>query len=268
MLIDASTGELMWSETESGGEVPASVGFAPGGDQIVALWTDGGVRVYGSRGGAIDATYVPRHEASVESGPSLATFAPGGRIVALAERKDVVLWAPEDGTVSRTFRHDAPVRAVAFSPDGRTLAAGSSDATIQLWDVADGTLEATLTGHQGPIETVSFSPSGGFIVSAARDGTARVWNREGEQIQVYQAGGLFVTSAMFSPDGTHVLVGVVIGQDTVPDVVEHDVEVRSTTRVYSCEICLRFDELLHLAESRITRGFTPEERATYLSVDT
>ena len=39
--------------------------------------------------------------------------------------------------------------SVAFSPDGKTLASGSEDQTIKLWDVATGKEQATLKGHTG-----------------------------------------------------------------------------------------------------------------------
>ena len=48
--------------------------------------------------------------------------------------------------------HTGPVFSVAFSRDGRTLASGSTDDTIRLWDVATGRpIGSPLTGHTGPV---------------------------------------------------------------------------------------------------------------------
>jgi RNA polymerase sigma factor (sigma-70 family) len=62
--------------------------------------------------------------------------------------------------------HTRGVRAVAFSPDGRTLASGSSDRTAKLWDVATGKEQATLKGHSCGVGTVAFSPDGKTLASA------------------------------------------------------------------------------------------------------
>jgi WD40 repeat protein len=52
------------------------------------------------------------------------------------------------------------VRSVAFSPDGRTLASGSFDTTIKLWDVTTRREIATLKGHSWSVKSVAFSPDG------------------------------------------------------------------------------------------------------------
>ena len=263
LLLDALTGELFWEFELEGSEVPMSVGFSPDGQQIATLWTDGTARVHNGLDGSEVSTYVAENPPRVVSG-DLAVFSPDDQMLAVADQTEVALWDPSNSRVLRSFDHDAPVRAIAFSPDGSSLAVGSSDATIRMWDVETGALEMTLKGHSGRIESVAFSPNGSFIVSSADDGTARVWNAEGEQIQSFDVGQLFVTSASFSPDGSQILVGVVAGEDTVLDVVEHDVEVRGITRIYLCDVCVSFEELLDVAEARVTRQFTAEERATYL----
>jgi len=49
---------------------------------------------------------------------------------------------------------------VAFSPDGQTLATGSYDKTVKLWDVESSQLQTTLEGHADTVRTVAFSPNG------------------------------------------------------------------------------------------------------------
>ena len=59
------------------------------------------------------------------------------------------------------------VNSVSFSPDGRTLASGSYDDTIRLWEVSTGRHLRTLTGHTSLVFSVSFSPDGQTLASGS-----------------------------------------------------------------------------------------------------
>ncbi len=106
--------------------------------------------------------------------------------------------------------HTAPVRTVAFSPDGLTLASAGRDGTILLWDVASqNTILPPLIGHTDAINSLTFSPDGEMLASASDDGTVRLWNvktgeQEGEPIGGHTGA---VWSVAISSDGKIIATG-------------------------------------------------------------
>src|SRR5438105_3528562 len=69
--------------------------------------------------------------------------------------------------------HTNSVRSVAFSPDGKTLASGSGDLTIKLWDVATCKEQATLKGPTGGVRSMAFSPDGKTLAFGSWDDTSQ-----------------------------------------------------------------------------------------------
>ena len=102
--------------------------------------------------------------------------------------------------------HTRGVNSVVFSPDGQTLASGSSDDTIRLWDVATGAALHTLRGQTESVYTivysVAFSPDGQTLASGSSDDTIRLWDvATGAALHTLSGHTRDVTSVVFSPDG-------------------------------------------------------------------
>ncbi len=92
--------------------------------------------------------------------------------------------------------------SVSFSPDGQTLATGSEDKTIRLWDPKTGELRQTLD-HADHVNHVLFSPDGKTITSASSHHTIRLWDAKTGKLQkTFSGHGIWIVGTSFAVNGT------------------------------------------------------------------
>ena len=102
-------------------------------------------------------------------------FSPDTKLLAIGSNR-VKLWDIAGRRVLALMEgHKAPIMAVRFSPDGRTLATGSVDHSVKLWSLTTRQEVATLAGHTGPVSGLAFSSNGTILASCSEDKTIRLW---------------------------------------------------------------------------------------------
>jgi small GTP-binding protein len=96
--------------------------------------------------------------------------------------------------------HQDAVYRVAFNPQGETLASGSADGILKLWDPRTGKLVQTIAGHQEPVRGMVFDSQGKTLVSGSLDGTVKLWEAEGGKLlRTFEQRGEKVWSVAFDP---------------------------------------------------------------------
>jgi WD40 repeat protein len=102
--------------------------------------------------------------------------------------------------------HLSDVTSCAFGQSGASLATGSLDHSIMLWNPVAGAHVGILVGHTAAVTDIHYSADGRFLLSTSRDHHLRIWHpRSGQTILVLKQGCV-LHSGRFAPDGSQLLV--------------------------------------------------------------
>jgi dipeptidyl aminopeptidase/acylaminoacyl peptidase len=113
--------------------------------------------------------------------------------------------------------HSQPIRAVAWSPDGKHLATAGEEGIAEVWDTDSGREILALVGHTNKVSSVAWSPDSKCLATASWDKTVRVWDAaSGRELHKFDHEG--ATSVEWSPDGQRLASGGADGKAIVWDV--------------------------------------------------
>ena len=175
-LLDGETAEE-WAVLRGHTDVVRSIAFSPDGRRLVSSGQDRQIMLWD----AIEGVPIRSLGRSGSNPVQVVAFSPGGEQVAIGEISgnphEIVLVDPATGNIrSLLAGHSSGVNALAFSPDGQTLATAGSDRTIKLWNLKDGKERAALAEGVGSVRSISFSPDGDWLAYAGNDLTVKVWH--------------------------------------------------------------------------------------------
>lgn len=202
-LLNLSTQQLETAPIKIGRAPIRAVAYAPSGALLAASADERQVKLYASPNGQ-ETAVLKGFKGQVVG---LAFSADGSLLATVSAGKvpEIKIWSVEAQLeLANLPAHGNGILALAFAPDGRTLATAGRDGTVRLWDVLLNQERLSLTAHSAPVNTLAFSPDGSVLATAGKDQTLRLWDTAtGQERRAIAGVSGEIRSLAFSADGKY-----------------------------------------------------------------
>ncbi len=241
MMWDTTTGDLLFTLTDHEDWVNSLV-YSPDGATIASAGNDAQSFVWDATSGEVLYQFpLPDRAWGI-------AYSPDGTLLATGWLGGVAVRDMASGQTVSEIDYDQNALHVYFSADGSHLITAGVDGIVRIWEVGTGQLVQEINADQQILQGSSVSPDGSIVATASNGSDVRLWDyQSGERRLILEGAGEGVTLAEFTPDGRQLVTGGFDGN----------------VRFY----VLAVDELVDLAESRLTRSLSEEECQEYLHVD-
>jgi WD40 repeat protein len=145
------------------------------------------------------------------TGAKVVAYAPNGGQLAIAPDSEIVLWdILRKSIVWKVSQTD--MSEMAFSPDGKLLAAGGGSRLVIIRNSHDGTVQHQFASHRSAVSALAFSPDSATLATASRDGAIKLWHiPTGQELFELRGPGGTCPSLAFAEDGRHLLALIING---------------------------------------------------------
>ncbi len=191
----------LWSAGAAGGRALGShgarvlaVGFGADGRQVISIGDEATAWVWDLAGAAPRALALPGAASALALGAH-------GEIGIGTRTGEVLVW--RGATAAVVARHTAPVRELAFGPDGRVASVGDDGQVVV---ARRGAAPVVLTGHDDFVTAVAWSAAGA-LASGGEDGTVRLWDVATGEARVLRAEGWIADLAFVDAGATVIAIG-------------------------------------------------------------
>ena len=183
-----------------------AVAFSADGQQVLSGTADNAVRLWNLADGMPLKDFAGHAGAIVE----LGFF--NGQPFSVSADRSVRFWNAADGLQARTFNDQGTTVRAALRPDGQRIALAGDDKQIRIYQMDNGQLLQTLTGHADAVTSLGFSPDGQRLtstsVAAGRPGETIVWDVQANPPRLLESfAGQTHTASYFAAQSDRLLVG-------------------------------------------------------------